>query len=414
MTQLAVPVVFFWVVAVLALASLIGWGLARAGFPIAAGHRRFAEIDGVRGYLALMVMVQHFLIWAHGPPGTPVWTPPPQPFAHELGTGSVAVFFMITGFLFAPRIDQGLFGSNWAEFVVARFFRLAPLVLTSALLVAVLIHAETGARPVLTDAKTALMWIFGRQEQHPLSGMADPGLWDAHVLWSLRWEWFFYLGIMPAWAAVIALWPRARHARLLPVIILALCLAARAIFAAHGRPAPDLAMFLPFFVAGYAVCALARQDLVKRMLGGRAGDVLAVSALVGGMAIWPEPFGWGQVFFALFFLCVACGAGLGGILRQSGALVLGECSYAIYLLHGTALAALFRWAPGLVHAMPLQLAPALMLAVTAVVVPVAAAAHLAVERPMMRRGKTWGKALRSLLDRSPFVMKIKRILPHAK
>jgi peptidoglycan/LPS O-acetylase OafA/YrhL len=383
--------VLAWCAAVLALAALIGWMLARTGFAVATEHRRFAEIDGLRGFLALLVMVQHALIWAHGPPGSPDWTPPPQPFGAELGMGSVAVFFMITGFLFAPRIDQGLFGTNWAEFAMARLFRIAPLIVVSVSVVAVLIHFETGVPPVAGDAWTALMWIFGRQERLPLAGSADPGLWDAHVLWSLRWEWMFYLAVMPAWATAITLWRGGRA--IVPGAVLLACLATHAVCATWGRPAPTFALFMPFFVMGYAIAALARRDAVRRALGGPSGDVLALLALAGGMAIWPDPFGFGQLLLALFLLCVACGAGLGGILRLPGALVLGECSYAIYLFHGIVLAVLFRWAPGLVYGVAQPIVLAWLLVVTALVVLIAAALHLAVEQPLMLRGKVCSKAL---------------------
>jgi len=393
MPAITTPVLLAWVLAVLVLATLIGQVLARTGFALSDSHRTFAEIDGLRGYLALMVMVQHFLIWAHGPPTAPTWTPPPLPFAQELGIGSVAVFFMITGFLFASRIDRGLFATNWAEFAVARFFRLAPLVLVSLLVVELLIHAETGARPVWRDGWTALMWVFGRQEMLPLAGMAEPDLWDAHVLWSLRWEWIFYAAIMPAWAAAITIWPRARQDWRLPSVMVLGCLGTSATCAALGRSVPALAQFLPFFVAGYVVRALVRHERLRRVLGGPIGDGVTVIALIVAMAIWPDPFGWGQLGYAVVFLCVASGAGLGGILRLPGALVLGECSYAIYLFHGLALALLFRWAPALVHARPPAAQPLWLLAATVVVVPATAALHLAVERPLLLQGKRWGRSV---------------------
>ncbi len=380
------------------LATLIGAGLARLGFPLSRDHRRFGEIDGVRGYLALMVMVQHFLIWAHAPGITPQWAPPPGNLAHELGMGSVAVFFMITGFLFAPRIEQGLRATNWPGFAIARLFRLAPLVLVSAVLVAGLIAAETGARPALTDARTALMWVFGRQDHNPLSGQADPGLWDAHVLWSLRWEWMFYLGFMPAGAVLAMLLRRARPGLALPVIVLALCLIIRAVCAETGRAAPDMTLFLPFFAAGAMVAALARIEAIRHVLGGRAGDCLAAATLIGAMTLWPDPFGWGLALFAVFFLCLACGAGLGGILRLPGALVLGECSYAIYLFHGIALAVLFRRLPDLVHTVPQALMLVWLLVITAILVPVTALLHVAIERPLMLRGKAWGKTVGSRIS----------------
>ena len=87
--------------------------------------------------------------------------------------------------------------------------------------------------------------------------------------------------------------------------------------AATGRTAPEWMMFLPFFSAGAAIATLARIDRIRIVLGGRMGDCLAAGALFGGMTLCPDPFGWGLVLFAGFFLCVACGAGLGGVLRTN-------------------------------------------------------------------------------------------------
>lgn len=62
MTQFLTVLMFAAVVAVVVttyLASLF----ARARFPISPEDRRIGCVDGLRGYLALAVMVHHFFIW---------------------------------------------------------------------------------------------------------------------------------------------------------------------------------------------------------------------------------------------------------------------------------------------------------------------------------------------------------------
>lgn len=58
------------------VAALIGCGIiacmvatvvadlaVRGGFPVPGGARRIGCVDGMRGYLALSVMIHHFAIW---------------------------------------------------------------------------------------------------------------------------------------------------------------------------------------------------------------------------------------------------------------------------------------------------------------------------------------------------------------
>src|ERR1035438_10583305 len=63
---------------------------------------RYIAIDGIRGYLAFGVFVHHCLVtWIFLSDGR--WDPLPHNFENQLGATSVAVFFMITAFLFWGR-----------------------------------------------------------------------------------------------------------------------------------------------------------------------------------------------------------------------------------------------------------------------------------------------------------------------
>ena len=61
---------------------------------------RLGAIDGLRGYLALLVFIHHFEItwyWHN----TGEWSSPPY---LNFGTVGVSIFFMITGYLFVHKI----------------------------------------------------------------------------------------------------------------------------------------------------------------------------------------------------------------------------------------------------------------------------------------------------------------------
>lgn len=90
------------VVAALALALgtaalLVRW----QGVPARGG--RFVAIDGLRGFLAFFVFLHHGSIW-YGQLHEQRWVAPASPLYRHLGDSSVALFFMITAFLFTTKV----------------------------------------------------------------------------------------------------------------------------------------------------------------------------------------------------------------------------------------------------------------------------------------------------------------------
>jgi peptidoglycan/LPS O-acetylase OafA/YrhL len=86
----------------------------------------------------------------------------------------------------------------------------------------------------------------------------------------------------------------------------------------------------------------------------------------------------------VFFAAVACGNSFWRLLKSQGALVLGECSFGIYVLHGLLLSLFFEGhtatgisTEGLLIAIPL---------LAALVVPITAGAFLLIERPFISMG----------------------------
>lgn len=75
-------------------------------------------------------------------------------------------------------------------------FRIVPLVATSVAVITFLIFLRTSARPGLGYFAAAAQWVTSWGEP-PLLGYPNSGRMNAFVLWSLWYEWLFYLVVLP-------------------------------------------------------------------------------------------------------------------------------------------------------------------------------------------------------------------------
>lgn len=372
------------IVAALLAATATGQVLALAGFPIPSARQRIGHVDGLRGYLALLVMAHHFDIWiARVRFGFP-WGHSSSPLMANFGPGGVTLFFMTTGLVFYPRVLAGLRRTDWHRTYVSRVFRIFPLHWAVLVVIGALSLAMThdvGAVRTGHGAMALIRWASTYGEP-PLLGYADASFINARVLWSLALEWVFYIAVLPVLALLRDLTRAVVPAWVLPVSILALGLAVRPVL---HRPA--ILFFLPLFALGMIAFELRRLAGVSRWLA-----LWPVAAFSGGLLLlaaiaYPDPYHLPQIAaYGAFFACVACGNSFGGIFATRGAVVLGECSFGIYLIHGVVLFVIFTFGidarqvsfPTLLLCLP----PA---AIT--VVLVSACAHLAIERPAIAMGR---------------------------
>lgn len=376
-------VVFGLFTITLAVAS--GSVLARLGFPFPPPERRLGCVDGLRGLLALSVFLHHFIIWMGVDRFGQPWGPSSINAFDSLGSGAVALFFMTTGFLFYPRIITGFRRTNWRSLLFGRIFRLMPLVAASILLITIvlLFRIRLNVESKFHEYAIAfLTWLFSIGEP-PLLGVADSGRLNAYVLWSLGYEWTFYILILPFCALIRDIirpnWPTWW----LPAGLLVLTLALRPL--ADYLP---LIRYLPLFMIGMLAYEVQSRRILAQWLQTRTVAVAALTALALGMISSASPYGPIQMpLYGAFFIAVASGNNLFGLLRLRGALVLGDISFGIYLLHGTVLAILFTEFRDLERLLPAESLPTLLPFTCLVVIFIAGAAHLVVERPGIRAGK---------------------------
>lgn len=353
--------------------------------PRAGAGDRYAAIDGMRGLLAYAVFIHHGVItWQYLHTG--LWALPPSRLYTHLGQSSVALFFMVTAFLFWDKLLKAGPDMDWPGFVSSRFYRVYPVYALAVLLTVALALAATGfeLRTGLLDLLRRLIgWATFKAP--PINGMDNAGQIVAYATWSLPYELLFYAAL-PALAFLFSPARRLRPAVVSLVATLALLLYFRNFSLAV------LECFLGGIAAAYAI----RQPRFVRFARSDRGLAMALAALLATMAGFPGAYAPLPVLgLGLFFAVVAAGQDFHGLLTRQPILWLGEISYGVYLLHGIAIWTLITGNAPL-RALVRENEPLydLALAGAGVLVLIAASiVHLTVERPAILFGRR-SRALR--------------------
>lgn len=341
---------------------------------------RDVTLDGLRTFLALAVFLHHMSI-RRAAVLTGVVALPPSHFYAYLGSLGVSVFFMITGYLFWGKLLDRQGKLSWIDLYVHRFFRIVPLywALMVVYITVVLVRADGGLGNAITSAwPSALKWLaFG------VYPMPPPLLSDTHSMplvgmtWTLTYEWGFYASLL-----VTAFLARTRWSG--PVIALAIALTLGTKLGLGG-PA---SFFIALFLCGMLAACLTRSFPDWRG-DGPVRSVLALGLVIAAMCLSDSAYSVvGVLLLGPFFLLIASGTSLFGLLRSTGAVRLGHASYSIYLLQGVVLCSFFApsllggWAAGSVIRFW-----GLGVVTTLALVGVASLAYLGIERPGMALGR---------------------------
>jgi peptidoglycan/LPS O-acetylase OafA/YrhL len=300
---------------------------------------------------------------------------PPHNFENELGKGTVAVFFMITAFLFWERAHARR-GVKVKSFFISRFFRIYPLYIAFISLLFAAVFYESGwtaHEPAWVIGKEFLKWFFF----HVVVIDRHPGMIFGGVAWTLLYEAWFYLSL-PLLAVVFLqktdLWKKA----------LAIGISAALFFLNHLEIAV-CAAFLGGIVAVYwslnEQCVKAAKSKVAALLA------LACVACLG-LFIY-DPFNAaGIALLSVFFVVISSGNTLFGLLTMPAARWMGEISYSIYLIHGVVIwlimTDILPHLPGF-HPSVTWLAVA-GLVMTPLLILVTSTSYLAIERPFIAIG----------------------------
>lgn len=357
------------------LAFVCAWFLSkRFGAPPATG--RFATIDGLRGYLALGVFLHHVALWRVFV-ATNAWTSPASRFYERLGSMSVGAFFMITAFLFVGKLAHASPEPiPWARLYISRVLRLWPAYLAVATVVFVVAMSLSGWHFNVSPrafASGVADWLLFNWRGKDINGYPQTFIIIAGVLWTLRFEWTFYLSL-PVIALVLN-----RHRNYLGVFV-GICFIG---FCAASRP--PLYQVLPF-VLGAAVPWLVRNALFVEFSKKSWGSAAAGACLVACLVMPSGPFGLAPVVvLGVAFALIAAGSSIFGMLTHDASRALGEWTYSIYLWHGIVLFAAFDLIVGKSNVSDLSVGRywALGLALIPVLIALSFASYRFIEHPAL-------------------------------
>ena len=269
---------------------------------------RNIALDGVRGLAALSVALGHCMLIVAG---MEVWSKtafdfpamPAQEIAGRLmhllfpGNGAVMVFFVLSGYvLWGSFARKQSTIADAPDYIVARLFRLLPLVIASSLLY--LLVTAPSPRELLANMVLLSTSMNG-------------------VLWSLQVEMIGSMVIFIAWLL-------SRNDPL--KLFIALCIAAAAVPFFRGNP---FVVYLPAFLLGALI-----HYVPPRMWQSRALLIAALAVLLLPSVV----FSYHGVTRLLEILAAAAIIGCVGVqrppaLETAPVKFLGAVSYPFYLVH---------------------------------------------------------------------------------
>lgn len=346
--------------------------------PVAAGGDRFLGVDGLRGYLALSVFLHHSCVW-YFYLRTGRWELPPSRLYVQLGQSSVALFFMITGFLFYSKLlNAGQRPFDWQRLYISRVLRLTPLYLFAIALMLLIVLASSAGELHNTPARVAFQvfrWLTFTVLGGPdINGLNIAQVIVAKVVWTLPYEWVFYLAL-PLLALTVGIRPSWRYLFLVLLAVAIACIR-------HFEP-----IILLVFAGGILAAILVKYPAFCAFAASRIGAVLAIASLAIAVSAFSSGYGLAQlVLLTVFFCIIAAGNDLFGLLTRPAARKLGEIAYSVYMLHGLMLYTTFILILGASRSR--QLSPmlhwAVVIGITPVLLLVCHATFRFIEYPAMR------------------------------
>lgn len=319
------------------LAALLSAGLLvrLTGTPASSG--RYQSLDGLRGYLAIFVMFHHAAIWFPHLRAGP-WRTPESHLYAQFGQGSVALFFMITGFLFYSKLLQGK-SIDWTRLYISRILRITPLYLFTIGMLLLIVMIQTGftlRAPSWQIALQILSWLaFTLPGSPDINGLENTAFIVAGATWTLRYEWLFYFALPLVFAAI-----KGKPGRFWITVSLISVLATMLVWHPSFR-------YLLHFVGGGVAAYIANKTRFTEYASQTRFTFLALLCIACTVYFFPGANRFiPTVLLTIAFTIMACGNTLFGILTLPVSRYLGEISYSLYLLHGIVLYIAIDWIVG--------------------------------------------------------------------
>lgn len=300
-------------------------------------------INGIRGILASLVMFSHafkeiYIYLGHK------WVYDKSYFdlisfgnqATNTGKIGVAVFFMISGYLFYKLLNKSSFNLN--EFIKNRFLRIFPLyafVVSFCVLIGL----------IFTDYILDWNLIFRISQWYIFFGAYDVlniVEMTKGVEWTLKLEILLYISI----PFLFYLFKKIDNQILRHLLILGsilLIFIAGLLLRIYGKVYIDPRAALCFYV-GYIALEIKKFQLITAFLQSRVVTIFAILLFISSFFVSSYNLFYLYIIIScgFLFLCLTSGNSIFGLLNLEPLQKLGEISYSIYLIHGCVLYCLMQ------------------------------------------------------------------------
>jgi len=356
---------------------------------------KLASLEGLRGILALSVVVHHGAAW-YIYTQTREWSTGPSIIFARFASFGVLQFFFISGYLFWRKLmKKG--GIELGRFYLSRFIRLGPLYYVCVLIALCIGFSLSGFRlvvPVRELAASLVPWMLFSLGGQPFVNGADIKRIVSGVMWTLANEWLFYLSLpFLAWFAHKS--KRLAHLACLFVLIFAISKVL-----SSGRIHQEFVVgafliireFAKFMLIGFGggiVVATFQEKLAQRLTLSASARNWLLLALYVFFLLAPPFRGFmvlGVPVLLAGFGLVVLGADLFGFISSMPVRFLGIISYDLYLFHGMNyyVAMLLR---GGIHAVSLKSYLPQTAVCLVTIILTSTVFHFLVERPSMKRSE---------------------------
>ena len=327
-----------FVLAILLITFLTGY-LINIKHQSTTRTKRYETIDGLRGFLAICVFIHHSNIW-HKYLHTGEWVAPDSNLLNQLGQTGVALFFMISSFLFVKMlIEYNKDNYDWKFFFIKRLFRLTPLhfFTVTIIIIIVLIQSDwTLKTSLVLFSKNTLEWYgFGILGLSDINDV-DTAIINAGVLWSLPYEWLLYFTLPLISLIILKSKPKLFYI-LLSLSFIITTLLFRSFDTQH----------ILSFVGGAIAPIILKYNRKKINWNNPWITLIVFLSTILIFQFHSSSNFICKLLITCSFTLIALGNNFIGLLKNSTLKLLGEISYSTYLLHGLILFVVINYVHGL-------------------------------------------------------------------
>ncbi|WP_312624966.1 acyltransferase [Scandinavium sp.] len=329
--------------------------------------KRNNGLDGLRFFLASFVIFHHMDFYRNFFDNGS-WVSHNTLFIY-MGRVGVAVFFMITAYLFWGKIREKN-SVDWISLYKERFFRIAPLSFFVSILAVFIIFLSKGT-PLITKSELAnfASWfdagIFDRKQ--PINNFGASRIVIAGVTWTLRWEWMFYF-TLPA----LFMLRKVKYEASITLFIGSLFLLGSY---------TNVSYIWSFFFSG--VLAKELEDKIEITQRTLNLSFLAIAALFYLVEPAPNSDAFTVFIFIMFFMVIK-GFSFFGVLNTTGVMRLGHISYSLYLTQGLVLYVVYYSLHNKMHGVNLYI---VLLSAFMMIACLSSITYKLIERPFITFGK---------------------------